>query len=1307
METMSEIVRIVAATTPFIVMLMLSKKVNVHAADRACQYSLPMVAFIYGTVAIVLAERINSWLVSVVDLIGQFIPYVGSFNTAKWLNYIFNAAIVAAFLIIKAILLPLISTIWKRMLKLSQKTEGVFYEQDELYELWALKEKYGQAKSLWCGIYWGAVGISSVILGLSQLYPSAPFFQVPFYPAFGVLVLGEIWFFLSGLTRQEYASTIAGDDDVSKRVANYGMLRGIYSDLFPERILYDSTADSLSGLSSFDTLEKLTDGDNALNEVISHYFADLKEKGQSIDPGFVRASIDMVQGKSVVLNTPFYHDLTAYIVLPLVRRLLSFEKALIVVGRDSATEDVLKWLDDGMVAFCGTADLWKAGMLSERNEELDVGVLRFADIYNRNVLDANDCFLKKVGFVLLIEPSRLIATGQIGIANILCRIDTDNKKIVYCFCDRNCDGLVDALSQLLKVSLTEVYATVPTLASCACMYWNAHGEPMHHQIFSGIAHYLGVGTELSAVALRNQVAQTMWVGGDRFPVRDIHWIVRTYFSTICRYIGYQQSQEALAEVFKVDANLWNLRAQENTFISVEDEFFNLFEMSRLYSTRARNEGFVNVISENYLLREYMVDNAAIFSVDPKIIPSIVPDYARTERNTVIALVMRMMGGSVKEADIRHEFNLVGIDCKDVGETLAKLIDRHCGVKNVELVRHFDRTVATHDDYIRENIECFSIGEKDKEMAAYFRKLTNAYFIIENDRDKSNYSGAMLYGHIFQMYLPGQYLTFAGKYYEVKAMTAENGIVLTRASDHINDRVCYRQRRAYELDVFKLEEKMGAYHTGRGIEFFRGFCDVFVDTIGYFELHSYDNLASAHEVVMHGENVKDIERRIYRNKMVLCIKLEGTSEKTRFTIALLLNEIFRTLFPESYHYVNALVVLPENEESNLVRMANSLKLSNMKGDDAIYIVEDSEIDLGLLVSIDRALVRILEIVADYIAWFNEKTADIDLYKRIEEAALDYADSNDCKGGAGDIDVDSETEADADEIVVEETPSEETLLPEKYGKNFYLLFGYNHLDPLLDFENALKYFTKHGFDNNALKLARKSVDLAKQRHQDNQVNRKDVHYCDFCACELLGGEFDVLADGRERCTQCSKSALKTEEQFRRLYEKVKKNMEAFFAISLNMPITVRMVNAKKIAQLCGVELKPSPLYEGRILAFAEADAEGYTIYIENGAPKIAAVANIAHELTHIWQFANLDIKEIMNIYPDNSEDYMLEGMAKWVEIQYLCLLNEVSYAKRQEAYTRSRTDAYGEGFKAFAERYPLKYEPGHIKDTPFASKEQLLG
>jgi len=1334
-----DIKKCLLALIPFLLFLMLSFKVNLSKPKRSRQFILPFIALIYCIFAMYYAEKANKWITSIIAWISYYAPFI-ALNINKWLIYIFNTVIVVGFLVVKGILLPVISKIWSKARLLFNQTSGNFYEYNERMNAQVLKDEYGQAKTLWKSYFWFAAGITAVLITLSQIYPKWVIFKSPFYPVCGLLILGEILFFLSGLTFQEMLSTISGENDDFYRVSNYGILRRIFHDLYDDRILYDNTADSLYGLRSFDMLDKLAESKNELDVVISKYFTDLKEKGNNIDSGFVRSSINMVNGKSVLINTPFYQDLTGYIVLPLIRRLMNFEKALVIVGRDSASEDVKNWMNNGIASFCGTPELWKTDILTDKEADFDVAIMRFADVYNRDILRVHDDFLKQVGFVLLIEPSRIVSTGQIGLSIIVDKLGIQKKEIVFCSCDRNCDGLVDTLSHILKVNLTEVFATVPTLSNCSIMYWNAHGNFMHHKILPNIAHYLGIGTELTSVALKFQIANAVWVSSERFPVLDMRWIAGQYYNTICGYIGYSQSQEALAEAFNVNANLWNLGISDNAFITVEDEFNNLFEMTRLYSTRAKNQGFVNVISENYLLRGYMVDkkNALIFTVDPKAIPSFVPDFTRTERNTIFSLIISMFSGDVSESYLKYKLSLAGIKYEEenAADKFNELVKKHCNVINPNIVDKFN---------IEENSMYYTIHNSNSIFSTYSTTLSNAYFIIEDDKDKKNYIGAMLYGHVFQKYLPEQMLTYSGKYYQVQTITPESGVVLRRAADHITGRKSYRQRRDYLLSDFSLDPAMGSRRTSRGIEIKRGYCDITVNTSGYYELASMDNLASAHKV-----DLNNIPKRNYKNKAVLCVKLLDINEDVRFTIALLLNEIFITLYPESYHYITAAIKMKSDTESDISVLLSPVQLQGFDDEESIYIIEDSEIDLGLLVSVERNLIRMFEIIADFLAWHEMKLTEkkdnvkdqntpkeaengtVDTKKEIaekenaEEAKTDEVNTEEEKAEASEEEVSAEP-VSAEPVSVEEVPeavndtenkpdaaADETAveggktdLPTEtensYSEHNYLLYGYEKPDPILNIQDTLSFLSKHHYDKNALEQARANSDLAALIEKLIDFKKPDAHFCDFCAVELSGGEYDVLTDGRERCTQCANSAMKTVEQFTRLYENAIRNMETFFGIKINVPIKVRMANAKKIAKLCGEEFVPTPGYDGRVLAFAaprnKKETEEYTIYVENGAPKIAALANMVHELTHIWQFMNWDEKKIRSHYGARNELMVYEGMAKWAEIQYLYFLNEVSYAKRQEIYTRMRNDEYGRGFIIYDSQYPLLYGPGYRQNSPF--------
>jgi hypothetical protein len=140
--------------------------------------------------------------------------------------------------------------------------------------------------------------------------------------------------------------------------------------------------------------------------------------------------------------------------------------------------------------------------------------------------------------------------------------------------------------------------------------------------------------------------------------------------------------------------------------------------------------------------------------------------------------------------------------------------------------------------------------------------------------------------------------------------------------------------------------------------------------------------------------------------------------------------------------------------------------------------------------------------------------------------------------------------------------------------------------------------------------------------------------------------------------------------------------------------------------GYTLKKEAGFMPRAVGVAIKDRDGYSILIENGAPKLSAASTIAHELTHIWQYLNWDEKTIVRTYGKNNKLIVYEGMAKWVEIQYLIFINELAYAKRQEICTLGCQDEYGEGLKRYLAEYPLLSGIGApVSKTPFKSVDSL--
>ena len=1445
-------IKTILGVLPFLVLCFASAKTNLNKANRSRQFLMPIIALVYCVLGVIFLDTINNLIFKLFNWLGQYLTFLQNVSWQSIATFVLNAVLVLGFIAIKGLALPIISGIWKSN-KVAESTSGLFYEREEDVDKWLLKPKFANFRGYIKGFYIATFIVSVLIFVLSQNYPKSVFFQAAFYPVFGVLVLGEVVFFLSGLTKSEFVEDILGEDEESYKVANYGILREILRDLFSERVLYENTLDTSDGISTtFDELDEMAQSDDSSLKLIGSYYLNLKNSGAEIDINYVKSSVNLLNGKSTLFCNPFYRDLTHYITLPMIKQLISYKKCLIVLGRDSALSDVKNWIDSGLENFSNTDSLWQSQVLDEYGNASDVGIIKFSDIHNLKIHKANKEFLSKVGFVLIVEPSRILASGQIGLSLLVNNCESTGKEIVYCACDRNCDGLVDALSHTLKTSITEVTATVTGGGNNSQMYWNADGNYMHHKIFPTISRYLGMGTEINAVAMKYQLDQTGWVGSEKFPVLDMKWIAGQYHKQICQYADLPESQASFDRSFNVYSNLWSTERKENSFLVVEDEFQNLFEITRVFASRSKSQGFVNVISENYFLRDYMLDNVEVFSADPKAIPTIVPDYARTERNMVLKLIMMMAYDMVSEERISKELMLCGIPFEDPYITLKELIIKHCHVEDASLSVRFKEELQS-DSLNSIVVKYYEINETN-ELYEYAQLLKNAYYIAEDEEGESHYIGAKLYGHVFQAMLPGQFMTFEGKYYEVQTVTPLSGVVVRRAADHITGRRYYRQIRRFVLDNWSDGMEMGSKRTSSDIEIARGYANISVETDGYLDMNSYGDLSKAKKVSLNG-----VPTRNYRNKNVLKIKLpESCTNRIRYTISLLMNEVFRTTYPETYHYIAALT--PYNEDCYSENLAYATyRLDGDCDENCIYIVEDSDIDLGLIVSVERNLKRYLEIIADVLNWHSNKMLETpsiedapeeefvpdfgekpkpkrkgllgvfdkvkDFFKKIfgrkkkeepkpeseetkpeekqstddindtsTEAILDanigeevasaedgtvtsteqepsekksfgqkikeffkrlfgrkkkdedvtettdaeiVAETTEDNGNVEQTDSelteqadDSSEQTEPTETValhdtsdepLEITTDEETLETEDIGgedeelagtepaeqtayqKKCFVKFGYESIDDILDINGTSELLKELGFDKNPLQQVR---EIANGTDDTNNYDphKYGAHLCDFCGVELLGGEYELLKDGRERCNRCSMTAIKKVDDFKALYKTVLRNMEAFYGIKLNVAVKVRTTNAKQIAKHVGMQFVATPGFDGRVLGFAQKDKTGYSLYIENGSPKLAATATIAHELTHIWQYLNWNEAELAKKYGKQNMLEVYEGMAKWAEIQYLMLMNEKTYAKRQEITTRLRNDEYGRGFIIYADKYPLSND-SNVTKTPFKENPPL--
>ena len=995
---------------PFLIFAFFNSKANVKKEVRYKQFAMPLIAVIFSLVLLIFMNQISALFLSLflklADLFNAIkLPIIGDFILNIYMTWgiyltlvLFNTGALLLYIIIKRIITALMSKSKVLRNTFVGSIVEVFYSYDEMDDCWYIKNHYGQARTFIKTAYYGGCFISGLALLISCGLCMNNLVSAPFYPVFAVIIIGEMAFFIDGVEKVERKSNLDVKADNSVHTALYPLLRKPLKALFGDKLSAEGTTvnnGGMSGGSIEDVLVSLERNGGHIGRNYSSFIRKKMETGLKPNVDYVRCGYDLATGKSLLFNTPFYDKLNPYVFYAMNRELLTGGKVLIVLGRHGTEEDLRHWAESGMEAVSNIADLWKIATLNNKkiNEENlpDIGIISRSGVHDLDIHKNNLPFLHKVSFVIVVEPSKLVTTAQIGL-NLLIKCCGKDRAITFCSIDRNCDGLVDALSHMLMTNITEVSATEYPHGMSSYMYWTADDDYLQHRIVPGVSRFLGMGTELSMVALKNQVKKTMWYGGEAFPVLDAHWIAKQYYYDLLDYAQLPTNQETFDNCFQASFNMCNERVSDYSYITVEDDRNNLFETRRNFATIAEEQGFVNVISSEYMLREYMSDNTEIFTADPKAIPYITADYARTKRNAILSLCLLLSIDSVKEDALLRQLAMLNFEAK---EPIPEVWKEVCAIFGSESVT--DKygvpilSVKTHDgkSFTFERDEtilfkrqyCVESGKFESvytiENADFSRiildDLQNAIYIAEQE-SKDNYIGTELKGHVYQKYMPGQFFTLNGKYYEMVSTTSDNRILVRRASEHIDGRLAYRQVRNYTIHHLEDSPTMGALKSVNNIDIHYQYADVSVDTPGYWKLHAYNDFDNGDLVKVNG-----VPTREYHHKQILKFDFskfgDAFTDSVRMTLTNLLNETFVTLFADNQPFISA--VTPGNYDAPLTY---SLDLAEdvENADKCIFIIEDSQLDIGLLIAVERNVKRILQIIADYLIWNDEKISE-SLYK----------------------------------------------------------------------------------------------------------------------------------------------------------------------------------------------------------------------------------------------------------------------------------------------------------------------------------------
>lgn len=648
---------------------------------------------------------------------------------------------------------------------------------------------------------------------------------------------------------------------------------------------------------------------------------------------------------------------------------------------------------------------------------------------------------------------------------------------------------------------------------------------------------------------------------------------------------------------KTDIQVLNNRFFNN--ITKKNKLFIVDDMSNLAQTLSKwsnytvgKDNFLVVVSSNYLFRDYFTNNLEFLYKSNEHssgwFEELFPQGTRNKKEDAFLLLARLSSTEVLREDI-----VIGKNILINKRNIAEYINKHSGLHiepsliSSKEKRIFRRDGVNHQpDFVKKIY--YSIPSKRYFPETYYYTIVNA---------NNTVLGICLEDDVYHKYLTNMDIILHDKVYKILDINRTNKILQVLFQDTIKIK---------HFDIDKVISVIKEYpsstypinKTVLGIEIIASIVNIDYEC----NIKSYREAFVDSTVFNVSED--DKVKLEYKKKETLLLhfktqRLIGDSMRVGFEF--ILQGLFRSLFPHTYHLLNVKVVTKNINESFIFT-------DNHRGFDdkelKVYIFETGHLNYNLLSTIINNYDRILMLIQDFIRWNEENNITIGL------------------------------------------PSE------------------NEQNKMMDFTSLNEF-----------------ISLLLENHNEITAYRKDTveiisetldsgHQCDYCG-ERLSLQFHEIDDGREQCDLCHKSSVEyLGISYKNLVDDSIKYLEETYSIKIDQDLAVEIVKPKTLAKELGITFEPTSGYDHRAVGLA-ISGETKRILIEDAAPVFRAMGVIVHELTHIWQFQNLDFSKM------NDDLVKIEGHAKWVQLTFV----EEKYPNQKEyvEMEKKRNDEYGNGYR----------------------------
>lgn len=443
-----------------------------------------------------------------------------------------------------------------------------------------------------------------------------------------------------------------------------------------------------------------------------------------------------------------------------------------------------------------------------------------------------------------------------------------------------------------------------------------------------------------------------------------------------------------------------IKKDKQNLLYIYDKNQNFPVLLNKYSSLGEQEVFLNIVTPVYLLRDYFVDNIEYFTSSPiyGYTPKVESDKFKVASYLKEVLTNEKL--DISEDDIRSELLTIQSKIGNIEEELVKLFE---DIYSVDILKNDYLTVINKQVYNLENRrfeekKFFKLNRAINE-SNYFQWFEN-YEVI--DTGKTVYRLIPL-EHIYQNYLPEQIHYFNGKSFKVDKIDKLNKRINISPTE--NDRfTIYRNKDV--IDLLAVDKSENPVYSQKGSASYNiikkvSKVDYDIKTLGYFEF--LDDISMTNQSYSY-RDLEDTEFYIreYKKSKMLTLSIEKKDgeikncDKVAVTLTVILNEMFKSLFPGNSRYLKLFPMVSENffneeideilkvgykapetlsqilpamvtvEKGNYTDILERMEENKL----SVYVLEDSHKDMGLLQAVQDNFEKILELVQDYLNWLNE-------------------------------------------------------------------------------------------------------------------------------------------------------------------------------------------------------------------------------------------------------------------------------------------------------------------------------------------------